>query len=86
MVAIPVTRSATMRDRLNDRTAPDADRHARRTHADDAAAFGSLFTDPDARGARRWSHMFDPERCERAGDAALTTILPQFGQISHADR
>ena len=40
---------------------------------------GPLFRDPDARGARRWSAMFDPQRCERAGSVTVESLFTQSG-------
>ena len=37
-----------------------------------------LFADPDARGARRWSEMFDGDRCEEIEAMELFRSLPSL--------
>ena len=55
--------------------APAEGRGDRRFNED----LGPLFHDPDARGARRWSAMFDPQRCERAGSVTVESLFTQSG-------
>ena len=37
-----------------------------------------LFSDPDARGARRWREMFDPEQCDEMDAAKLVRSMPSL--------
>ena len=67
-----------MIDMSADRTCADAPaegRGDRRFNED----LGPLFHDPDARGARRWSAMFDPQRCERVGQLTVESLFTQSG-------
>ncbi|WP_343343283.1 hypothetical protein WJT74_07420 [Sphingomicrobium sp. XHP0239] len=46
--------------------------------SDATEALPSLFIDPDARGTRRWSQMFDLERCEELAFDSVMTSAPSL--------
>ena len=54
----------------------DVDTDGNFTDATDALP--SLFADPDGRGARRWSQMFDKARCEPIDFESLLSGVPKI--------